>query len=489
MGKIVKFCNSCEESFAEKFSFCPNCANELSAFEMKPVGGNTENVPVAEEPVFRENLMEQTGFADVQDDSDEDILELDAKESIVPNAPVFENSAETIEEPAVFEPIGFTDDISADSADTSDSVEMISDDMREIEVEEPTREQEVFVARNEPEVEPVELGNADVYSEEKAQPVYATNYKDSGSDGFHVTVVSEQGGKFRNGLLLGAFALTICGFLGLLGYSLFSNLDNVASLNDDAQLLALIGDNEPLPIEEEIKKEIAEEGGGGGGGGTNNPKPASKGEPPSQTRVLMPPPQVLPRLDNPSLPVINRTQGDNKKDRTDRVGLTNSLSDEASGGSGTGGGVGTGRGTGVGSGFGTGEGSGSGSGSGSGNGNGNGSGTGDGDNGRNRRVSDPPPAPPPADPPGPTVGIKILSKPKPGYTDEARVNNVRGVVRVKVTFQSNGSVGAVSVVSGLPHGLTDKAIAAAKQIRFEPAQKNGKPQTQVKTVQFNFNIY
>ena len=37
MGKIVKYCNSCDENFAEKFGFCPNCGAALQAFEMSPV--------------------------------------------------------------------------------------------------------------------------------------------------------------------------------------------------------------------------------------------------------------------------------------------------------------------------------------------------------------------------------------------------------------------------------------------------------------------
>ncbi|MBK6591054.1 MAG: hypothetical protein IPG22_22570 [Acidobacteria bacterium] len=37
MGKIVKFCSSCDEGFAEKFGFCPNCGQSLQTFEMNPV--------------------------------------------------------------------------------------------------------------------------------------------------------------------------------------------------------------------------------------------------------------------------------------------------------------------------------------------------------------------------------------------------------------------------------------------------------------------
>ena len=37
MGKIVKYCNSCDEGFAEKFTFCPDCGQSLEAFELNPL--------------------------------------------------------------------------------------------------------------------------------------------------------------------------------------------------------------------------------------------------------------------------------------------------------------------------------------------------------------------------------------------------------------------------------------------------------------------
>ena len=37
MGKIVKYCSSCDESFAEKFGFCPTCGASLQPFEMNPL--------------------------------------------------------------------------------------------------------------------------------------------------------------------------------------------------------------------------------------------------------------------------------------------------------------------------------------------------------------------------------------------------------------------------------------------------------------------
>ncbi len=470
MGKIVKYCSTCEEGFAEKFSFCPNCANELSAFEMKPVDGASS--------VIQEPIAETTKDYQVVSNFEEKT----AADSIISEETNVEETPEFVEEQAVFEPLSFSDE-STNGFDTS--AEIDSDDILELNVEEPSKTENVV----EPVAETVKFQEDD-FVIEKDEPTYESNYdfNDGDGSGYHVTVVSEKGGSVRNGLLLAAFALITFAFAGLMLYSLFYNLDDVASLNSEEQLLAYLDEN-PMPLEEKEVKKDDKKGGGGGGGGRENEKPASRGELPSQQKTLPPPPQVLPRLPDPVLPQVNRTQGNNKRERTDRTGI-NGLSDVASSGRGRGGGIGEGNGTGAGNGFGTGEGNGRGSGSGNGDGDGDGDGTGSG-RGRDRRVADsgPPPPPPPPPPSGPTTGIQILSKPKPGYTDAARQNNVTGVVRVRVAFMANGSIGGVSVVSGLPHGLTEKAIAAARQIRFKPPLKNGVPQSVNKVVVFNFNIY
>lgn len=85
--------------------------------------------------------------------------------------------------------------------------------------------------------------------------------------------------------------------------------------------------------------------------------------------------------------------------------------------------------------------------------------------------------------------LRIRSKPRPGYTSEARKNNVSGKVILKVTFMSNGSIGTVSTVKGLPGGLTERAIEAARKIKFSPPIRKGQPYTVNKTVQYNFTIY
>lgn len=92
--------------------------------------------------------------------------------------------------------------------------------------------------------------------------------------------------------------------------------------------------------------------------------------------------------------------------------------------------------------------------------------------------------------PGPNVTpLKVISKPRPSYTDVARQNNVQGQVKVAILFSATGNIRHVLVLEGLPYGLSEEAVKAAREIRFEPAKRNGKPISVVKMVMYGFNIY
>lgn len=85
--------------------------------------------------------------------------------------------------------------------------------------------------------------------------------------------------------------------------------------------------------------------------------------------------------------------------------------------------------------------------------------------------------------------VRILSRPSPTYTDEARRNQISGTVVLRAVFSSSGIVTNIHAVSGLPNGLTERAIAAAKQIRFTPATKDGRPVSMWMELQYDFNLY
>lgn len=88
-----------------------------------------------------------------------------------------------------------------------------------------------------------------------------------------------------------------------------------------------------------------------------------------------------------------------------------------------------------------------------------------------------------------TKNLQIISKVQPEYPDSARMNNVQGSVSLRVEFLANGQIGNISTINGLPEGLTEECISAAKQIKFEPARRNGNPVTVSKVVQYSFTIY
>ena len=88
-----------------------------------------------------------------------------------------------------------------------------------------------------------------------------------------------------------------------------------------------------------------------------------------------------------------------------------------------------------------------------------------------------------------TTKARVLSKPEPTYTEEARKNEVTGTVVLRCIFGANGRVFGFRVVHGLADGLTEMSIRAARRIKFIPATKDGRPVSMWMELQYNFNLY
>jgi periplasmic protein TonB len=81
---------------------------------------------------------------------------------------------------------------------------------------------------------------------------------------------------------------------------------------------------------------------------------------------------------------------------------------------------------------------------------------------------------------------KVLSRPNPVYTDEARTLGLSGKVRVEITIDERGRVTSVHLIQGLGHGLDESALAAAREMTFEPSVRCGRPSSATFKVGFNF---
>ncbi|MEK7829721.1 MAG: energy transducer TonB, partial [Acidobacteriota bacterium] len=213
--------------------------------------------------------------------------------------------------------------------------------------------------------------------------------------------------------------------------------------------------------------------GGGGGGGRNEPTPPSKGRPPQMAltpQIIMPNPEP-PKIKNPTLVVASTIYGDPKvmPPMKGPIGDPEGVPAPPSSGPGRGAGIGRGDGTGVGRGDGGGLGP------------GRGGNTGGDDMrlGGGRSV----------EPMSASLRPTIIYRERAKYTEEARANKIQGTVVLSVVYTFDGRISEIRVVRGLPDGLSESAIEAAKKIRFQPAVKAGQPISVRGNIEFNFTLY
>ncbi len=84
--------------------------------------------------------------------------------------------------------------------------------------------------------------------------------------------------------------------------------------------------------------------------------------------------------------------------------------------------------------------------------------------------------------------LKIISKPRPSFSDAARIASKSGTVKVAVLFAANGKIESMLVIDRLGYGLDEQALRAARQIRFEPKVENGKPVSVVRIIEYTFEV-
>jgi TonB family protein len=220
-----------------------------------------------------------------------------------------------------------------------------------------------------------------------------------------------------------------------------------------AQLISLA--DYPLPPAEDVSR-------GGGSGGTHDKLKASQGAPPRFAEQQLTPPLVIVQNPHPVLPTDSTVIGPPEVVFPKvQIGDLYSKLLVPSNGVGYGGGVGDNHGTGVGNGDGAGVGP------------GYLAGIGGGIYGKGGGVTVPRP----------------IYDPEPEYSNEARIAKFQGDVVLWVIVGADGIPHDVRVQRSLGMGLDEKAIAAVKNWRFQPATKDGHPVAVQVSIQVNFRLF
>src|SRR5215467_1093114 len=205
--------------------------------------------------------------------------------------------------------------------------------------------------------------------------------------------------------------------------------------------------------------------GGGGGGGDRDVLQASKGRLPKFSMQQITPPTAVIRVQNPKLAVdptiVIPPQVQLASNNMPNLGDPMSHAVLPSNGTGSGSGIGEGEGGGVGKGKGPGFGP------------GEGGGTGGGIFRVGAGVSPPRP----------------IYQPEPEFSEEARKAKYQGICSLALVVGVDGRPSNIHVQSSLGMGLDEKAIAAVKTWRFEPAMKDGHAVRFEIAVEVDFHLY
>lgn len=87
---------------------------------------------------------------------------------------------------------------------------------------------------------------------------------------------------------------------------------------------------------------------------------------------------------------------------------------------------------------------------------------------------------------GITRKVKIVEKPEPKRTRAARAKGTGGIVLLRLVLNASKKVSDISVIQGLPNGLTAAATKQAERIKFEPALKDGCPISVTIRMEYSF---
>ena len=83
---------------------------------------------------------------------------------------------------------------------------------------------------------------------------------------------------------------------------------------------------------------------------------------------------------------------------------------------------------------------------------------------------------------------KLVEQTKPQYPESARAKGVQGVVLLQAVISKEGEPLSLKVLNSPDPALSDAAMAAVQQWRYEPTLLNGDPIEVVSTIAVRFHL-
>ena len=84
--------------------------------------------------------------------------------------------------------------------------------------------------------------------------------------------------------------------------------------------------------------------------------------------------------------------------------------------------------------------------------------------------------------------VRILAKPEPRYDKKELRKYGHSVIVLRAVFCGSGQVTDIKVQRGLSDALNERAVEAARKIRFIAAEKDGQKVSQVLIVEYHVNM-
>src|SRR5262249_12327092 len=89
---------------------------------------------------------------------------------------------------------------------------------------------------------------------------------------------------------------------------------------------------------------------------------------------------------------------------------------------------------------------------------------------------------------GSVQAARLLNAPRPVYPPRAEGSGIQGRVLLQAIILMDGAIGGLSVLSTPDPELSQAAMDAVKEWRYQPTLLNGKPVEVITTIDVNFRL-